>query len=88
MKQIRANMHFLKARNWKGEAVEEEFEGKRKKKGQRWEKKQIAEGRKASEEKIRRGSEDARSSSDESVCSDVSRQVVRKRKNKGNSGGR
>ena len=46
-------------------------------------KNQIAEGGKASEEKIRRGSEDARSSADESDSSDVSWQVVRKRKRQG-----
>ena len=44
---------------------------------------QIVEGRKAYEEKIRRVSEDAISSSDESVSSDVSWQVVRERKRQG-----
>ena len=43
----------------------------------------IAKGRNASEEKTLRGSEDASSSSDESVSSDVSWQLVRKRKRQG-----
>ena len=83
MKQMTVILQFLKNRIWKGEANA----SKKKKekindflvcKGD-W-KKKIAEERKAFEERIRRGSEDARSSSDESDSSDGSLQVVRRRR--------
>ena len=98
MKQIRSTVQFLKTRSWSGEANASKkraenlrkVECREERKDQRppclqrrWRRNPIAEGRRASEEKIRRGCEDARSSSDESDGSDASWQVVRKRKRRG-----
>ena len=103
MKQIRATMQFLKTRSFRREAnvSKKRVDNLKKLKVEKKEKindllvfkedgreNQITEGRHASGEKIRRGSEDARSSSDESESIDVSWQVVRKRKRKGKQGGK